>query len=78
MMKDIIKTFDNLPWIVKIILCIPALDIVWWIYRIIKSLDEKNTVALVVAIVLLVVGIPFFWLIDLICVLVKKNIWWLC
>jgi len=76
-MKQLIETIDNLPKIVKLILCIPMLDIVWWIYRICKSLDKNNMVGLVIAIILLVVGIPFMWLIDLICVLVKGNIWWL-
>ena len=77
-MKDIIKTFDNLPLIVKLILCIPGIAIVWWIYRIIKSVDANNVVGIVAAIVLLIVGIPFFWLIDLICILVKGNVWWVC
>ncbi|MBQ9079959.1 MAG: hypothetical protein IJY27_02695 [Clostridia bacterium] len=76
-MKKLIETIDNLPLIAKILLCIPALDIIWWVYRICKSLDKNNMVGLVIAIVLLVVGIPFMWLIDLICVLVKGNIWWL-
>lgn len=76
-MKQLIETIDNLPKIVKLILCIPMLDIVWWIYRICKSLDKNNIVGLVIAIILLFVGVPFMWLIDLICVLVKGNIWWL-
>ncbi len=77
-MKDVIKTFEDLPFIVKILLCIPAVDIVWTIYRVIRSLDAKNTVAIVASIVLIVVGIPFMWLVDLICVLVNKKIWWIC
>ena len=76
-MKDIIKTFDELPFIVKLILCIPVLDIVWTIYRLIKSLDAKNTVGIVVSVILFFCA-PFVWLIDLICVLVNKKIWWLC
>ena len=77
-MKNAIKTFDELPFLVKLLFCIPALNIVWWVYRIMKSLDEKNNVALVIAIILLVVGIPFWWIIDLVCLLVSKKIWWLC
>lgn len=77
-MKDLIKAIDNLPWIVKLILCIPMLDIVWWIYRLIKSLDANNTVGIVLAIVLLIVGIPWFWIIDIICVILNKKIWWIC
>ena len=76
-MKDIIKIFDELPFIVKLILCIPALDIVWTVYRLIKSLDAKNTVGIVVAIILFFFA-PIVWLVDLICVLVNKKVWWLC
>ena len=37
-MKNIVKFFDDLPYIVKIILSIPALDgICWGIYRICKG-----------------------------------------
>ncbi len=76
-MKELIKAIDNLPWIVKLILCIPVLDIVWNIYRLLKSLDKNNTVGIVLAVVLLIVGAPFVWLIDLICVILKGNIWWI-
>ena len=76
-MKDLIKLFDNLPWIVKIILCLPALDIVWTVYRLIRSLDAGNTVAIVLSIVLFFFA-PFVWLIDLICVILNKKVWWLC
>ncbi|MBO5110411.1 MAG: hypothetical protein J6D21_06810 [Clostridia bacterium] len=77
-MKDLIKAMDNLPWIVKLILCIPALDIVWVIYRIVKSLVAGNTLAIVLSIVLLIVGIPWLWAIDLVFVLLKKQVWWFC
>lgn len=37
-MKEIVKFFDDLPWIVKIILAIPALDgLCWGIYRLCKG-----------------------------------------
>ena len=76
-MKDLIKTFDSLPLIVKVILAIPALDILWWIYRICRSLDKNNIVGVVIAVVLLCVGIPFMWLVDILCILVKGNVFWI-
>ena len=76
-MKDLIKAMDNLPWIIKLILCIPALDIVWTIYRLLRSLVAGNVIAIVLSIVLFICA-PFVWLIDLICVLLKKQVWWLC
>ena len=76
-LKDWIKAFDNLPWIVKVILCIPVLDIVWTVYRLIRSIDAQNTLGIILSIVLFFFA-PFVWLIDLICVLVNKKVWWLC
>lgn len=76
-MKDLIKAMDNLPWIVKLILCIPALDIVWTVYRLLRSLVAGNVIAIVISIILFVCA-PFVWLIDLICVLCKKQVWWFC
>lgn len=76
-MKNFIKAMNDLPWIVKIILCIPMLDIVWNVTRLIRSIDNKNMLGIVLAAVLLVVGAPFVWLIDLICVILKGEIWWI-
>lgn len=76
-MKSFIKFMNDLPWIAKLILCLPALDIVWNITRLIRSLDKNNVVGIVLALVLLVVGVPFVWLIDLLCVIVNKDIWWI-
>ncbi|MBQ7921615.1 MAG: hypothetical protein IJ325_03440 [Clostridia bacterium] len=76
-MTDLIKTFDSLPLIVKVILAIPALDIIWWIYRICRSLDKNNIVGVVIAVILMCVGIPFMWVIDIICILVKGSVFWI-
>lgn len=76
-MKALIDAMVGLPKLVKLILCIPALDIIWVIYRLCRSLEKKNVVGIVLAIVLLIVGIPFVWLIDLICVLIKGEVWWI-
>ena len=77
-MKDLIKSFDRLPYIVKLILCIPALQIVWGIYRVCRSLVKKNVLALIISILLIVPGAAFMWLFDLICVLFSKKVWWFC
>lgn len=76
-MKSLINALDNLPKLIKLILCIPMLDIVWVVYRICRSLDKNNMVGLVIAIILIIIGIPFLWLIDLICVLLKGSVWWI-
>ncbi len=72
-MKELINALEGLPLIFKIILAIPALDIVWGIYRIICALEEKDMTALIVAIILLF--IPFMFVIDIIAILLKGNVW---
>ncbi len=72
----LIKSFDDLPQVVKLILAIPALDIVWVIYRILRSVNENNALGIIVGAILLFVGVPFLWLIDIVCILMKGTVWW--
>lgn len=74
---EITKKFDELPLIVKILLALPFLDIVWVVYRLIKSIKGKNTLGIILAVVLLVFGIPFLWLIDIITLALYNKVLWL-
>ena len=76
-MKNLIKAIDELPWLVKLILCIPMLGIVWSIYRICRSLVKENMLGVVLGVLTIFPGAAIIWLIDLICVLVNKKIWWI-
>lgn len=76
-MKSLISALDNLPKLVKLILAIPMLDIVWVIYRLCCSLEKKNLLGVVLAVVLIFVGIPFLWLVDIICILLNDKVWWI-
>lgn len=76
-LDELIKVMDNLPQWVKIILALPFLDIVWNIYRLLKSISKNNTVGIVVAVIILFVGVPFVWLIDIICIAYNNHVWWL-
>ena len=69
----LIAAIDDLPWIVKLILCIPAIDIVWGIYRVIKYAQPMNVLMLVIAILTIVPGAPIIWILDLICVILKGK-----
>lgn len=68
---------DDLPFIVKILLCIPFVAIFWTVYRLLKSIAAKNILGIVLAAVLIIVGVPFLWLVDLIFIIIKGSIWWL-
>lgn len=76
-MKDIIRAIDNLPFIVKLILALPGLAVVWAIYRLLRSLDKNNVVGIVLAVILIVAGPTFFWIVDIITLLLKGNVWWI-
>lgn len=72
-MKDLIKSFDNLPWIVKIILCIPVLDIVWAIYRIVKGVANNDLLLVVIGIIWIFGGCTITWLWDIITTILYKH-----
>lgn len=76
-MKNLIKAFDDLPLIVKVILCIPMLDIVWSIYKICRSVDKSNVVGIVLGILTIFPGAFFIWIIDLVTLLIYGKVWWL-
>lgn len=72
-MKDVIKSFDDLPWIAKLILCLPVLNLSWAIYRIVKGVSEKKTSILVAGILWIVPGAVISWVVDLICTICYKR-----
>lgn len=76
-MKNLVKTLEGLPWIVKLILVL-----LWGVYgnlyRLVRSLAKGNVVGIVLAVVLLLCG-GFFvlWIFDVVCVALGKDIWWI-
>ena len=79
-MKDFatkyIKWYDELPQWAKVLLCflwaIPA-----GLYRFSKSALADNTMGMVLAVVLTLVGGEFLWIVDLISLIVKGKLYWL-
>ena len=72
-MQSFIKTIDELPFAVKIILCLFGLVIVWAIYRIVKGIDKKDTFLLIVGIIWVIGAVSIAWLIDLVTVILNKD-----
>lgn len=64
--KDLIKLVDKLPKIAKIILCLPGLDIVWAVYRILKGVVKKDTVLTVIGVLWVIGGCTITWIFDLV------------
>lgn len=74
-MKSIVKAFDGLPWIVKLILAFPFIDgIAWGIYRIAKGLDKNDMIMVIVGLIWIFVGTFITWLIDIYTLITKKDV----
>ena len=77
-MKEFIKFMDELPLILKIIFAIPAIDIVWNVYRFIKSYEKKNTLGMVLSVVIVLL---FSWnviaIFDIVMIALQGKIWWI-
>ncbi len=73
-MKEIIKAFDNLPLLVKLILALPMFDVLWSIYRVLRALDSKNSTGIIISIILLF--IPITCIFDIVMIILKGHIWY--
>lgn len=66
---------DDLPMIAKILFALPFLDILWNVYRLIKSIRDENTLGIVLAVILLLFS-TFVWLVDIITLAVYGKVLW--
>ncbi len=76
-MSKFVKSMDGLPKVLKVILALPFLDIIWAIYRVVKSASKNNTIGLVLGVLLIIFGIPFLWLIDIITIVTGDRVLWI-
>lgn len=72
-----VSAFDNLPKWAKIILALPFLDILWVVYRLFRSIEKSNVLGIVLAVLLLIIGIPFLWLVDIITLIIQDKVYWI-
>ena len=72
-----VVAFDNLPKWAKIILALPFLDIVWVVYRLLRSVEKQNVLGIVLAVLLIFIGIPFLWLVDIITIILQDRVYWI-
>lgn len=75
-MDKFCNSMDDLSLGVKIILALPVINIIWWVYRICKSAFFDDIVGLLIAVIILIVGIPFIWLVDIIFLLLYNKVLW--
>ena len=76
-MKSLIKSFDNLPKLVKLIFALPGLDIIWGVYRLIRSINKGNLLGILLGIIMLAVCPAIFWIVDIITILLADKVLWI-
>jgi len=68
---------ETLPLWFKVILALPALDIVWMIFRVYKSIVKRHTFGIILGIALLIIGIPFMWIVDIFTLVLTGKVFWI-
>ena len=68
-----VKAMDELPRIAKILLALPIVYVVWAIYRIVKGACTKNWTTMVVGILCATVAGFFAWAVDLVFLILGKE-----
>jgi len=64
---------DNFPTWLKIIFCLPVLNLWYAIYRIVKGCSTNSPLMIIVGVIWIIVGTCLTWLIDLLCTIFSKS-----
>ena len=75
-MKELTKSMEKLPLIVKLILCIPLLDIVWSVWKLLKGIISGDVLKIILGILTIIPGAAIMWLLDIIWMLIYKRPFW--
>ncbi|MCR5514732.1 MAG: hypothetical protein K6F36_04800 [Bacilli bacterium] len=75
-MKELTKSMEKLPLIVKLILCIPFLDIVWSVWKLLKGIISGDVLKIILGILTIIPGAAIMWLPDIIWMLIYKRPFW--
>lgn len=75
-MDSYIKWMDGRSKLVKVLFCLPFVDILWALYRVLGAIKNKNWLHLVLAIIWVVFGTFIGWVLDLLCILIYDHIFW--
>ena len=74
-MRNFIKTVNGWPLIVRLLFCIPVVNIFYGVCRIINQVSKKkvNVWLVILAILTIAPGVAIMWLVDLIWILVTGH-----
>ncbi|MCL2061081.1 MAG: hypothetical protein FWH03_00440 [Firmicutes bacterium] len=68
-----VSWLDKSSLLVKLLFCIPILNIFWAVYRIIKGVTQNKPIILIAGILWIIPGAAFCWLLDLIFILINGK-----
>lgn len=75
-MSSFIKWMDDQPRIIKILFCLPIIDIIWGVYRIGGAIIKRDPLRLVLAIIWVLIAGFIGWVLDLVAIIGFNHIFW--
>ena len=71
-----IKWMNGRSRLVKILFCLPIIDIIWGVYRLLGAIMNKNVLHIVLAVLWIVFAGFVGWVLDLVCIIITGHIFW--
>ena len=71
-----IKWMNGRSRLVKILFCLPIIDIIWGVYRLLGAILNKNVLHIVLAVLWIVFAGFIGWVLDLVCIIITGHIFW--
>jgi hypothetical protein len=67
---------DGRSKLVKVLLALPVVNITWALYRLFKSIEAKDTLGIVLAILLVLFGHFIIFILDLVTLIAYDKLLW--
>lgn len=75
-MRGFLDWMNGRSRLVKILFCLPIIDIIWGVYRLLGAIANKNVLHIVLAALWIVFAGFVGWVLDLVCILLTGHIFW--
>ena len=75
-MRAFLDWMNSRSRLVKILFCLPIIDIIWGVYRLLGAIAAKNVLHIVLAAIWIVFAGFIGWVLDLVCILLTGHIFW--
>ena len=75
-MQAFINWMNGRSRLVKLLFCLPVIDIIWGVYRVLGAVADKNWLRLVLGILWIVFGGFVGWILDILAVIFVGHIFW--